>query len=66
MGRSLSLRPGSQPDEPLKRNFPTDSDSEAAVLGSILLLPDVFDEVSVILEPDDFFEQPNRLSKRLL
>jgi replicative DNA helicase len=44
----------------LERRLPYDSDAEQGVLGSILLMPDACDEVSMILRPDDFFDEANR------
>ena len=39
---------------------PQHLEAERAVLGSILLLPEVFDEVATTLRPQDFFDVSNR------
>lgn len=44
----------------LERMPPYDLDAEIGVLGSIILLPDVLDEVVLILRPDDFFDDAHR------
>ncbi len=46
--------------ELLDRRLPYDLDAEQGVLGSILLLPEACDEVSLVLRPDDFFDEANR------
>lgn len=46
--------------EILDRRLPYDLDAEQGVLGSILLLPESCDEVSLVLRPDDFFDEANR------
>jgi len=46
--------------EVLDRRLPYDLDAEQGVLGSILLMPEACDEVSLILRPDDFFDEANR------
>ncbi len=46
--------------EVLDRRLPYDQDAEQGVLGSILLMPEACDEVSLILRPDDFFDEANR------
>lgn len=46
--------------EILDRRLPYDLDAEQGVLGSILLLPEACDEVSLIVRPDDFFDEGNR------
>lgn len=43
----------------LDRRLPYDLDAEQGVLGSILLMPEACDEVSLILRPDDFFDEAN-------
>jgi replicative DNA helicase len=45
---------------PADRQLPQNVDAEKAVLGSILLLPEVFDEVALILHPRDFYDGANR------
>jgi replicative DNA helicase len=44
----------------LDRTPPCDVSAEIAVLGSILLLPDVLDELVTILKADDFYDDANR------
>lgn len=44
----------------LQRQLPQSVEAERAVLGSILLLPEVFDEVALILRPRDFYDDANR------
>lgn len=39
---------------------PWDPDAEAGVLGSILLMPDVCDEVALILRAEDFYDDANQ------
>ncbi len=46
--------------EILDRQPPFNLEAEAGVLGSILLLPDVCDDVALILRPDDFYDDANR------
>ncbi|QDU57764.1 replicative DNA helicase [Aeoliella mucimassa] len=40
----------------LERQMPQAVDAERGVLGSLLLLPEKFDEVALILRPDDFYD----------
>jgi len=40
--------------------MPQNLEAEKSVLGSILLLPAVFDEVALILRPSDFYDDANR------
>jgi len=42
------------------RQLPQNIDAEKAVLGSILLLPEVFDEVALLVRPRDFYDQASR------
>lgn len=44
----------------LDRTPPCDVSAEIAVLGSILLLPDVVDDLVMILKSDDFYDDANR------
>lgn len=44
----------------IERQLPRNLEAEKAVLGSILLLPPVFDEVALIIRPDDFYDDANR------
>jgi replicative DNA helicase len=43
-----------------ERQLPQSVDAERAVLGSILLLPEVFDEVALIIRAADFYDDANR------
>ncbi|MEX0977413.1 MAG: DnaB-like helicase N-terminal domain-containing protein, partial [Pirellulales bacterium] len=45
--------------EILDRQPPCNLEAERGVLGSILLLPIVCDEVSLILRPEDFYDDAN-------
>lgn len=50
-----------QAEADLLRNTPPHSiDAEQAVLGGILLTPEVLDEISIILKPDDFYMPAHR------
>lgn len=44
----------------IDRQLPADLEAERAVLGSILLLPEVFDEVALVIRPLDFYDDANR------
>jgi replicative DNA helicase len=44
----------------LGRQPPYDSQAEIGVLGSIMLLPDVLDDVVMIIRPDDFYDDAHR------
>jgi replicative DNA helicase len=46
--------------EILDRQPPRNLDAEKGVLGSILLLPQVCDDVALILRPEDFYDDANR------
>ena len=46
--------------EPADRRPPFDLDAEMGVLGSILLMPDICDDVALIVRPDDFYDEANR------
>ncbi|RMF42151.1 MAG: replicative DNA helicase [Planctomycetota bacterium] len=48
------------PEQVLDRTPPSDVSAEMAVLGSILLAPDVCDDLVLILKPDDFYDDANR------
>jgi len=60
----------SQPDAPrtgrrsepslLDRQPPCNLEAERGVLGSILLLPEVCDDVALVLRPDDFYDDGNQ------
>lgn len=43
------------------RQPPFDLQAEIGVLGSIVLLPDVLDDVALILRPDDFYDDAHRM-----
>jgi len=45
----------------IAQSLPHSVDAEKAVLGSILLLPDVFDEVALLVRPGDFYDDANRI-----
>ena len=50
-----------RPSQPiLDRTPPCDVPAEMAVLGSILLLPDVCDDLVMVLKADDFYDDANR------
>ncbi|HMO86091.1 MAG TPA: replicative DNA helicase [Lacipirellulaceae bacterium] len=42
------------------RSIPHSVEAEQAVIGSILLLPEAFDEVALIVRADDFYDDANR------
>ena len=46
--------------EILDRQPPCNLDAERGVLGSILLLPTVCDDVALVLRPEDFYDDANR------
>lgn len=48
----------SSPD--IDRQLPLNLEAERAVLGSVLLLPEVFDEVALLVRPRDFHDLSNR------
>jgi len=48
------------PSQILDRRAPFDPDAEMGVLGSILLMPDVCDEVAPVVRPNDFHDDANR------
>jgi replicative DNA helicase len=56
-------RPARAPDlnELLQRQVPFNSEAEISLLGSIVLLPDVYDDVVTIVRPDDFHDPANRI-----
>ncbi len=50
-----------KPTQPiLDRTPPCDVSAEIAVLGSILLMPDVMDDLVMVLKADDFYDDANR------
>lgn len=48
------------------RERPANVDAERAVLGSILLKPDVCDDISLVVRPDDFSDESHQLLYRHL
>jgi replicative DNA helicase len=46
--------------DPFERQFPQNVEAERAVLGSILLLPEVFDEVALVIRANAFYDDANR------
>src|SRR5438445_13232537 len=46
--------------ELMDRQPPFDLQAEIGVLGSIVLLPDVLDDIVMILRPDDFYDDAHR------
>lgn len=44
----------------LQRQPPFDLQAEIGVLGSIVLLPDVLDDVSLLVRPEDFYDEAHR------
>ena len=46
--------------EILDRQPPRNLEAERAVLGSILLLPEVCDDVCLVIRPDDFYDEANQ------
>jgi replicative DNA helicase len=49
-----------KPEPILDRTPPCDISAEVAVLGSILLMPDVCDDLALVLRADDFYDDANR------
>lgn len=50
-----------------ERQPPVNLEAEIGVLGSIMLLPEVIDDVALIVRPDDFYDDANRkLFKHML
>jgi replicative DNA helicase len=45
---------------PFERQLPQSIEAEKSVLGSILLLPEVFDEVALVVRAKDFYSDANR------
>jgi replicative DNA helicase len=43
------------------RQLPRNLEAERAILGSVLLLPEVFDEVALIIRAQDFYDDANRI-----
>src|SRR5262245_56164398 len=61
---STTRRTDAPPRRPLTelmdRQPPFDLQAEIGVLGSIVLLPDVLDDVVMVLRPDDFYDDAHR------
>jgi replicative DNA helicase len=55
-----SFSRGKEPGDIFDRQLPQSVEAERAVLGSILLLPEVFDEVALVIRPADFYDDANR------
>ena len=49
-----------KPSELFDRRPPLSLEAELAVLGSILMMPDCCDDVILICDTDDFFDDANR------
>src|SRR5689334_7522257 len=47
--------------EILDRQLPRNLDAEKAVIGSILLLPTVCDDVALVVKADDFYDEANHI-----
>jgi len=68
-GRQRSAAESGRPvvaGTPLERDRPANVDAERAVLGSILLKPDVCDDVVLLVRPEDFFDEAHELLYRHL
>ncbi len=48
------------------RERPVNADAEKAVLGSVLLKPDVCDDVALVVRPEDFADEPHQILFRHL
>lgn len=59
-GSSIQGKP-TQGENILERQQPCNIQAELAVLGSILLLPQVADDVALVIRADDFYDDSNRL-----
>jgi len=57
--RSRSERRDSSVDELFDRQPPVSHDAEMSVIGSILMLPEVCDDLATIIRPDDFYDEAN-------
>jgi replicative DNA helicase len=55
-----SVAPVKVTSEILDRQPPRNLEAERGVLGSILIKPDVCDDVALIIRPDDFYDDANR------
>ena len=72
-GRDQGRRPRRDSERPAAsvalldpRERPANVDAERAVLGSILLKPDVCDDVALVLRPEDFSDESHQLLYRHL
>ena len=61
---SREERGGTTTAEPRER--PTNVDAERAVIGSILLKPDVCDDIALVVRPEDFSDEAHQLLYRHL
>jgi replicative DNA helicase len=59
-GRRVDAAPRRPLAELMERSPPFDLQAELGVLGSIVLLPDVLDDVVLMLRPDDFYDDAHR------
>ncbi|MCA9245637.1 MAG: replicative DNA helicase [Planctomycetales bacterium] len=72
MATAKSSSPKKSPPKPLEsdlfeRQPPCNFEAEEAVLGSILLLPEVLDDVALVLHADDFYDEAHqRVYRHLL
>jgi replicative DNA helicase len=55
-----SRRGPSESGDLFSKQIPQAVDAERAVLGSVLLLPEVFDEVALLVRASDFYDDANR------
>jgi hypothetical protein len=46
--------------EPMDRQMPFDLQAEIGVLGSVVLMTEVLDDVAMIVRPDDFYDDTHR------
>ena len=59
--RNQSSRNRNAQEASIERQLPRNLEAERAVLGSVLLLPEVFDEVALIIRGTDFYDDANRI-----
>ena len=52
--------PANASAELLDRQPPRSLEAERAVLGSIILLPEVCDDVALVIRPEDFYDEANQ------
>src|SRR5688572_8869578 len=60
VGRRVDAPPKRPAADYFDRQPPLDLQAEIGVLGSIVLLPDVLDDVVMIVRPDDFYDDAHR------